>query len=454
MVRRMRLRAEGGQVLLVAALLIPVLLGMAAIAVDIGSYADDKRNLQNAADAIALAASRDMCTPDPHDCSNTSAAQASANAYAAKNNIDTSIMNVSFLGGNTAPKVRVTLGHSHSFAFMKVLGVSSKNVSVVAAAAKVSPGGVPGAVPFGVTQTTVDATGYGQTVTLKYDASGGSISGNFGPVDIDGTGSPPYEADLKSGSPSIMCSVLMPDCDQASCQSGGSFPDACSEDAPSCDGPVCETETGNKINGTRDGIQYRLDHTVSSCTSFDQVFTAASAIADDSAGARFALAQSGAGGAFISTARDVNAAPKTDTPTSTATPVGTPTPGPSATATGTPLGGGAGKYTLTPGCNPWAGAGQCPAPANDAGQLCSRKVIVIPIIDAFSDGKSPVNIQGFALMFLNGFGSGGCSGNDCQVTGVFVNADVSMNALSCNSGAPTTCVYDPDSSVHFSRLVE
>jgi Flp pilus assembly protein TadG len=103
--RRMRLRSEGAQVLLVTALLIPVLLGMAAIAVDVGSYADDKRNLQNAADAIALAASRDMCTPDPHDCSNTSAALATADAYAAKNNIDTSIMTVSFLGGSTAPKV-------------------------------------------------------------------------------------------------------------------------------------------------------------------------------------------------------------------------------------------------------------------------------------------------------------------------------------------------------------
>lgn len=452
MVRRMRLRTEGGQVLLVAALLIPVLLGMAAIAVDIGSYADDKRNLQNAADAIALAASHDMCTPDPHDCSNTSAAQATAADYAAKNNIDTSIVNVSFSGGNSAPEVRVTIGHSHAFAFMKVLGINSRNVSVVAAAAKVSPGGVPGAVPFGVTQATVDATGYGQTVTLKYDASGGSISGNFGPIDIDGTGSPPYEADLKSGSPSIMCSVLMPDCDQTSCQSGGPFPNACAEDAPSCDGPVCQTETGNKINGTRDGIQYRLDHTVGSCNTFDQVFTPASAVANEPTGPRFAVARSGAGGAFLSTARDVNAAPNTNTPTST--PAGSSTPGPSPTATGTPLGGGTGKYTLTSGCNPWAGAGQCPDPSADTGQMCSRRVIVIPIIDAFSDGKSPVNIQGFALMFLNGFGSGGCSGNNCQVSGVFVNADVSMNALSCSSGAPTTCVYDPDSSVHFSRLVE
>ena len=275
------MRRERGQILIATALLVPVLLGMAAVAVDIGSYADDKRNLQNAADAIALAAAHDMCTPDPHDCSNTTAATNTANAYAAKNNISTSQMSLQFLGGNTAPKVRVTISHLHKFAFIQILGVGSKNVGAAAASVKVSPGGIPGAIPFGVTQATIDAAGTGNPVTLKYDASGGSISGNFGAIDIDGTGSPPYESGLEHGSPSTMCSVLMPDCDQSTCQSGGSFPSACAEDAASCDGPVCSTETGNKIAGTRTGIQYRLDNTSANCDTFDEVFTAASASANE-----------------------------------------------------------------------------------------------------------------------------------------------------------------------------
>ena len=142
--------------------MVPVLLGMAAIAVDIGSYADDKRNLQNAADAIALAAAHDMCTPDPHNCSRYDGGNDTANAYAAKNNIDTSQMTLTFLGGNTAPKVRVSISHTHNFSFIQILGVGSKAVGASAASVKVSPGGVPGAVPFGVTQDTIDAAGSGQ----------------------------------------------------------------------------------------------------------------------------------------------------------------------------------------------------------------------------------------------------------------------------------------------------
>ena len=49
-------RGERGQAIIIVALLLPVLLGMAGMAVDIGSYASERRTLQNAADSIALAA--------------------------------------------------------------------------------------------------------------------------------------------------------------------------------------------------------------------------------------------------------------------------------------------------------------------------------------------------------------------------------------------------------------
>jgi hypothetical protein len=283
----------------------------------------------------------------------------------------------------------------------------------------------------------------------------------------------------------MMCSIAMPACSQTACASGGAFGTACSEDAPSCDGPVCDTETGNKISGTRTGVQYRLDHTSSSCNTFDQVFTPASTLMqEDDPQHLYVVAWPGAGGSDLPVSNDVSMARAptrtptrtrtptstgmatptatqtptvtstwTPAPTSTPNPLGTSTPMPTSTATA--IGGGTGKYALTPGCNPWAGAGQCPAPSDDTGQACSRRVIVIPIIDAFSNGKSPVTVQGFALMYLNGFASGNnCTGSDCQISGVFVNADVSMNALSCNAGGATTCVYEPDSSMKFERLVE
>src|SRR5262245_4430238 len=56
---------EAGQVLMLFVLLIPVLLGMAALAIDLGSYSAERRTLQNAADAIALAAAQEL--PDEGD---------------------------------------------------------------------------------------------------------------------------------------------------------------------------------------------------------------------------------------------------------------------------------------------------------------------------------------------------------------------------------------------------
>ncbi len=448
---------DRGQVLLFTALLIPVLLGMTAVAVDVGGYADDKRNLQNAADAIALAAARDMCTPNPADCSNTSAAATTANAYATSNDIDLSTLTVQFLGGNTAPKVRVTIARPHSFNFISVLGVGAKGVSVAAAATKVSPGGIPGVLPFGVTQATIDAAGPGNDVVLKYDASGGSTSGNFGAIDIDGTGSPPYTTDLQHGSPSTICSQPMAGCDSTSCP--GSFPSPCAEDAPSCTGAVCASEPGNKIGPTRTGINYRMNNTSAGCQNFSDVFTPTTSYAAPGRGGSY-------GGALFSpplapamkqptntpTSAATNTPGPTNTPIPTATPIptntplGSPTPIPTSTLvpTATPSGGGTGNYVLNPNCNPW-GAGACPVP--DTGALCSRRVIVVPIIDGFSNGKKPITILGFGLFFLEGYANGSsCTGNDCQVLGRFVKADVTMNAL--------TGGYDPTSSVHFERLVE
>ena len=451
-------RAQHGQVILFAALILPVLLGMTALAIDVGGYADDKRTLQNAADAIALAAAHDMCTPDPHSCSDTSAATTAANAYAQSNNVDTSKMTVTFLGGNTAPKVRVTITTNHRFAFIRILGVNSKDVSATAASVKVSPGGIPGVLPFGVTQNTLDAAGSGNDVVLKYDASGNPSPGNFGAIDVDGSGASTYRTDLKYGSPSTTCSTAMANCNQATCAGGGSYPGACAEDAPSCDGPVCSSESGNMIGPTGDGIDFRLQNTSAACDTFDEVFSAASAQVDETS-KLFAERQAAGGRLFspplvpkTSTPTAVpptatnTPVPPTATPISTNTPVGSPTPIPSPTIapTSTPAAGGSGKYNLNPACNPWAG-GACPSP--DDGSPCSRRVVVVPIIDGFSNGKKPVTILGYALFFLEGFANGStCTGNDCQVLGRFVKADVSLNALAG--------VYDPDSSIQYEKLVE
>jgi hypothetical protein len=99
---------------------------------------------------------------------------------------------------------------------------------------------------------------------------------------------------------------------------------------------------------------------------------------------------------------------------------------------------------INPNCNPWTdGPGGCTSDTD----LCSRRVIIIPVVDGFGNGSSDQGtIIRFALMWLEGYDSGKCQGNSCEVKGRFVKADVSANGLAGT--------YDPEASIHFTRLSE
>ncbi len=358
----LRLR-ERGQVLILVAGIAPVLLGMAGMAVDIGGYAGHRRGLQNAADSIALAAAQDLCKVT---CSDTTAAAANANTWAIKNNINPSDVTLTFFGGSTAPAVRARVSANHSFAFMPIVGISSKDVSASAASAKVSFGGGVGIVPWSITQATVDAIASSDIVTMKYDTTG-SNTGNFGAIRIDGSGADVYESSATYGSQYFACAVTAP---------------TCAENSPTCDGPQCDPATGNLIGPTRRAVDFRMNNTSAACDTF--------------------------GGAFTSL--------------------------------------GAGRYHLNGDCNPWTnGDGECTSTA--AGSLCSRRVIVIPVVNSFGNGTSdPTIIQRFALVYLEGYDAGQCQGNSCDIKGRFVQADVNPRTL---AGA-----YDPQALIQFTKLTE
>jgi Flp pilus assembly protein TadG len=358
------------------ALLAPVLLGMAGMAVDIGTYAGHKRHLQNAADSIALAAAQELCAST---CADTLAARAVANQWAAKNNVSTSDVTLTFSGGSTTPTVRATIQTNHHFAFMRVIGISSKGIGASAAAVKASFGGDNGIVPWSVTQATVDNTATGALMTMKYDATGANI-GNFGAIRIDGPGANVYGDSVMYGSQDFACAADTPNCTTGACP--GTYPATCAENSPTCDGPDCDPQTGNVIGPTRTGVDFRMNNTTAACDTFDEAFTS--------------------------------------------------------------LGGG--SYHLNPDCNPWTdGPGKCTG--NNAGDLCSRRVIVIPVVNAFGNGSStPEMIQRFALVYLEGYQSGKCQGNDCEIQGRFVQADVNPSAL---AGA-----YDPKALIQFEKLVD
>jgi Flp pilus assembly protein TadG len=364
------LRNERGQILIMAVALLPVLVGMVGVAVDVGTYADHRRDLQNDADSIALAAAQDLPT--------TADAQAAADTWAAKNGLATGDYTVTITGGSTAPKVTVAVTRPHNFSFIKILGVNEKDVSARAAAVKVSFGGGAGIVPWSVTQATVDSTLPGNLITMKYDSTGSNL-GNFGAIRIDGPGANTYNTSVMYGSSTVACAETAPNCTTGACP--GSYPNTCSETSPECDGPECTPETGNVIGPTRTGVDFRMNNTMTTCDSFTEVF-------------------------------------------------------PSQQADGT--------YNINQDCNPYTdGAGKCDSPTD----ICSRRVIIIPVVDTFGNGASdPASIQRFALVFLEGYDAGKCQGNSCEIKGRFVKADLSPRGLAGS--------YDPTALIHFTKLSE
>jgi len=247
-------REQRGQVLWLTAFLISVLGGMTAIAVDIGSFSSHRRDLQNYADAIALAASLELPDED--------AAEAKADDWAVKNGVDPDTMTLTFTEQNLPaepnPKVRVELAEDHEFTFARLVGISSGVVGSSATAIKTSSAGGAGMVPLSVTEATLNGVALGDNVVLKYDASN-IFEGNTNPLRIDGPGS----ANCAPGG--TYCTGVMYGAENVACASG--------VDSTYCAGPtVVDTQPGNVVGATRTAIRDRLNTTDLHCNEFDEVF--------------------------------------------------------------------------------------------------------------------------------------------------------------------------------------
>lgn len=115
---------ERGAVLVIAAIILVVILGMAALAIDIGSYYQAQRQAQSAADAGALAAGQDLAT-------NPSAAATDGTNYATTNFPGSTVSVSTNATGNQAT-VSVTAATPTFFG--KFLGHTSQKVSAHAVA--------------------------------------------------------------------------------------------------------------------------------------------------------------------------------------------------------------------------------------------------------------------------------------------------------------------------------
>ena len=169
-----RSRREEGQAMLLAAVSMVVILGFAAFAVDIGYIAVQKTDLQNAADAAALAGVVDL--------PGTANAVSTAVAYAKSNGMDIDANNVAKntdkvvitpLSGN---RLQVVCTRQVDYFFAGVLGFESTTVTARAVAEKNDSEWSGEALPF-------VNTNIAYTAGMLFDIRDKGGSGQFDSID-------------------------------------------------------------------------------------------------------------------------------------------------------------------------------------------------------------------------------------------------------------------------------
>lgn len=188
------LNGQRGNIIILVALSMVILIGLSAIVIDGGRMYSEKSNLQKAVDAAAIAGAQLL----PQDSVNAGTV---AEQIALANISDANVtINVEITDNNSA--IRVTALSNVQFALAKVLNAADTDIK---AAAKVivfplSSYQGRGIVPFGIDLTKysdIDEMNQGDLVQLKW---GDSESGNFGPLNIDGSGANNYRNTLINGS--------------------------------------------------------------------------------------------------------------------------------------------------------------------------------------------------------------------------------------------------------------
>ena len=183
----MRTRNDNGQATVMTLVFMVVLLGMAALVLDIGSWYRADRATQSTADAAALAGAQAL----PYDTAN---ARSLALQYATKNgggvsNSDITIMN----GTGTNDTIKVTVHRPASGVFTKLFGVKSVTVgskataraSLMQSAQYVAPIGVNVKHPKLKGSLTCPCFGTGNVTTLPLGKTG--APGSFDLLNIDGS---------------------------------------------------------------------------------------------------------------------------------------------------------------------------------------------------------------------------------------------------------------------------
>jgi Flp pilus assembly protein TadG len=181
-----RLKSERGQAFVLVAVAMVMILGMAALVLDVGNWFRDKRRLQGTVDAAALAGAQQL--PD-----DASAAQSQALSYANKNGGDVAGANIVISSQYQAnDTIAVSGARTDAGIFSKVIAIPGADITATAKARVGPPAQALHVAPMVVfcghsliqncnNNHTPD---FGVQTTMDYDPMG--APGAFGMLNLDG----------------------------------------------------------------------------------------------------------------------------------------------------------------------------------------------------------------------------------------------------------------------------
>lgn len=206
-------------------------IGMLAFVTDAGMIYLEKSRLQNAADAIALAAIQDYSKGE-------AAMVTQAYHYAELNNISPNDLEIEI--SDSSKKITVVTNKNVQMFFARIFNITDTGVQAKASARVGTIVATDGIRPFAIEEQTFE---FGKTYTLKKGA-GEAYSGNYGALALGGTGATNYRNNLKYG---YHGELEIGDLVRI--------------------GEDMETEPGNMSGPTYDGIRYIISH--DTCASHD-----------------------------------------------------------------------------------------------------------------------------------------------------------------------------------------
>jgi hypothetical protein len=228
--------------LLTAALSMAVLLGFTAMAIDVGMAYQDRRDLQNDADAAALAGSQHL-PADPDQAIDT------ATDWLALNDIEpgqiTDIeVSSTYVANDT---IRVEVDDDFGWVFARALGMTSSNIGAHSKAVVGTLQGTGHLMPWSIVYGDSDCLDsnnnaiFSQVCSVKMGAQGKYGGGWRGALDFDGNG---------GGASEYRDNIIDGEADTMYCIEG--------QDDPPCESSIIDIKNGNVVGPTEQGIEGRL----------------------------------------------------------------------------------------------------------------------------------------------------------------------------------------------------